>query len=198
MSCGAPEPSPTGWAQGWRWWWTSPPSPLCDWLTAAICLAHSLWDLLPLPYLGSLKSLRVRWVLSALLPLWWQLGRVWGPGPEEDASWDLLPLSQALDLRGWKFCLGTLPFLVRTGTDIRLVEIYRNIITWPWSDLKNKVSDIKKSVTANYTPPSPFLEKGLCWKLSGSVEALKHEPSISLHVWAQSLGVSNSLWPHGL
>ena len=46
--------------------------------------------------------------------------------------------SQDWDLRGRKWYLGTLPFLVRTDNDITLVEIYRNVITLLCPDLKNK------------------------------------------------------------
>ena len=38
-------------------------------------------------------------------------------------------------------------------------EIYRNIITWPWPDLKNKGPDTLK-LTTNHVPPSRFLGKG--------------------------------------
>ena len=48
----------------------------------------------------------------------------------------------------------------QTGNNICLVEIYRNIIPWPWLNLQNKGSDTKKFATVNHTPLSPFLEKG--------------------------------------
>ena len=50
-----------------------------------------------------------------------------------------------------------LPFLKTENNNcfVTSVQEYQDLT-------KNKGSDIKKSVTANYTPPSPFLEKGLC------------------------------------
>ena len=130
----SPRP-PTGWAQALRQWRSSPPS-------------------LSLPPNSSgLRRTQSAWVLSTWLPPWWQLARAWGPGPEGTASWDLPALSQDLDLGGWKLSLGTLPFHVRTENDIHLVEIYRNIITWPWPDHRNKGSDSKKFAITNLTTP---------------------------------------------
>ena len=47
-------------------------------------------------------------------------------------------------------------------------------------NLKNKGSDTKKCVTANYDPPSPFLKR-LYRKLLGTLGFLRHESPISLH-----------------
>ena len=130
---------------------------LCSLIAAAVCLGHRLRDLA--------SSVWVAWGagglvgLGAWLPQRWLLGRIWGPDPEGAANWDLLPLSHDLDLRRWQLCLGTWPFLIRSGNNIYLVKIYRNILTWPWPDLKNKGFDTKFA-PANHTPPSPFLQKG--------------------------------------
>ena len=78
--------------------------------------------------------------LSAWLPQRWHLGRMWEPGPERSANWDLPPISQNWALGGWKLCFGTLPFLVKTQNNIHLVEIYRNVVTWSRPDLKSKGS----------------------------------------------------------
>ena len=95
---------------------------------------------------------------------------LWVPGFLSDESW-VGPGDLALRELLTDICLllartGTsegraMPFLVRTGNNIRLVEIYRNIVTWPWPwpDLKNKGSNTRKFATTNHTPPSPLLEK---------------------------------------
>ena len=41
-----------------------------------------------------------------------------------------------------------------------MVEVYRNTLSQPWPDLKNKRSDTKRFSTTNHTPPLPFLERG--------------------------------------
>ena len=84
--------------------------------------------------------------MGRALPVWrpeepeGQLG--WAPGSLSDDSWagsgDLalrelpaelcLLLARTGTLEGVS-CLGTWPFFVRTENDIRLVEIYRTIIT---------------------------------------------------------------------
>ena len=45
--------------------------------------------------------------LSFWLPHRWQWVRVWEPGPEGAANWDLPPLSQGQDPGGWKLDLET-------------------------------------------------------------------------------------------
>ena len=90
------------------------------------------------------------------------------------------PLSWDWDLGGWNLYLGTLSFLVMTENNIPLVEIYRNIVTWLWSDFKNKGSDPKKFATTHHTPPSYFALKGLCRKLSVTLGVLRAWPSPSM------------------
>ena len=73
-------------------WGSSEPLPhphFCD------LMAESVGLDLPLPSSG-LRSLRASWILGAWLPQWWQLGRVWGPGPERATNWDVPPLRQDL------------------------------------------------------------------------------------------------------
>ena len=71
-------------------------------------------------------------------------------------------------------------FLVRTENNIHLVEVYRNIITWLWCDLKNRGSYTKKSATTQHIPPSPFLEKGFAESFWGVWGFCRHELPISL------------------
>ena len=80
-----------------------------------------------------------------------------GIWPREATNWDMPPLSQVQDPGRWKLCLWTFPFLVRTENNVHLVEVYRNMDTWSWPDLKNKGSDTKKFATTNHAHPSPFL-----------------------------------------
>ena len=105
---------------GLRPWDSGDPLPHpcpCDLTATAACLGRSLWDPLPthLPcHPGWPKEPGARWVLGIWLPQLWQLlGRVWRPGREGAANWDLPPLLQDRELRGGKLCLGTLLSLVR-------------------------------------------------------------------------------------
>ena len=161
MDSKALEPSSGPYTQlGSRPWGSTEPQShphLCNLIAVAGCLAavsgtwfspHPIWVAL-----GAWGSVG----LATWLPQWWQLGRVWEPGPEGAANWDLPLLNQDWDLGGWKLCLRTLPFLVRVENNIRLVEIYKNIIAWPWPDFKNKRSDTKKFATTSHAPPSHLL-----------------------------------------
>ena len=103
---------------------------------AEICLFSQAWALAGGPSLGAGWTLR---------------GRVTGP------CRDPLLLARTWTSAGESCALGPCPFLVRTESNICLVEIYRNVVTWPWPDLKSKGSDTKKSATTNHTRPSPFL-----------------------------------------
>ena len=140
----------------------------------AVCLGRNLWDLVS--PIGAASGDGRPLGLDAWLPQAWQQGRLWEPGPEGAATWALCPLSRDWDLGGWKLCLGTLLFLVRTENTVHLVKIYRNIITWPRPDLKNKESDTEKSATTNHAHPSPFAFKGTCWKFSVTLRFLGDEP----------------------
>ena len=109
----------------------------CDLTGAAACLGYLPWGLVSLggawgawgpPGLGS-------WLLQ-----WGRLGKVgdlvlrepptetylllagWGPSRVRTVPWDLA-------------------FSSGQGINIHLVWIYRNIVTWPWPDLKNKGFD---------------------------------------------------------
>ena len=70
-------------------------------------------------------------------------------------------------------CLGISPFFVRTENKIHYIEIYRNILTLPWLDIKNKGFDTKKSATTNHAPPSPFAFKRAFVKALSKFAALK-------------------------
>ena len=157
VSCRAPEPLPklpTGWTQALRQQWNIPPLGLWDLITEAVHLGHSLRDLPRC--LAGLRSLRSSWVL--------------GRGSFSDDGWavsgDLtfqeLPIEICLLLartghpEGESYTWEPCPFLSEQNS-ICLGEIYRNIITWPWPDLKNKGSDTL--LTTNHVPP-PFLGKG--------------------------------------
>ena len=84
----------------------------------------------------------------------------WVPGSLRDDSWagcgDLALKELPAEICHLLARTGTLPFLVNTKSNIHLVEIYRNIVTWPWPGLKNKGSDTKKFATSNHTSPSHF------------------------------------------
>ena len=85
---------------------------------------------------------------------------MWELGPEGAASRDLHSLSLDWDRGAGMLHIGTFALPCQTDSNIPLVEIYKNIVTSPWPDLKNKGSDIKKSATMNPTPSFPF--KGAC------------------------------------
>ena len=114
---------------------------LTDWV-------HSLWDLAnPRPPPHCLGSLRASWVLGAWFPQWWQLGRAWGPGPEEATSWDLSSVSQDQDLGRGELCLGTLPFL----SDQKMTFVW-------WTFIRMSLADQDlTSRTKDLTPRSYFL-----------------------------------------
>ena len=132
-TCRAPEPSPwllTGQFQVLKWQWTSPPSP--PWPPndhSRLCIMRSEG---PAPLCGRSEEPEGQLPLGRLAPSAKTAGWKW---PWGAASWDLPPLSQDLDLRGWKLCLGTLHFLVRIesnnlfGGD--LFEHHYQTMTWP-------------------------------------------------------------------
>ena len=63
----------------------------------------------------------------------WQLGRMWEPGLKELPTEICLLLARTGTLEGKSCALGLCSFL--SGQRIHLIEIYRNIATWPWTDL---------------------------------------------------------------
>ena len=121
----APEPSPRPPTSLWGKQWTSPLS-----LSLWSCSNGSQPGLLSvgpgLSPLGSPEETEGPLGLGTWLLQWWQMRRVWWPGPEGATGWALPPLSQAQDLGGWKLLLGTLLFHIGTKNNICLVEIYRN------------------------------------------------------------------------
>ena len=86
-----------------------------------------------------------------------------------------------------------------------LVEVYSNMVTWLWPDLKNKWSHTKKSARTNHDSP-PFPIKGLGWKLSGSWGFLRHkqlcmalqQTSLCSKPWRFGLVWPHLLWAHRL
>ena len=118
-------------------------------------------------------------ILAAAVPLGrslWDLPPVW-EAEEPAASWvrGTWLLQQWWLGRVW----GTCPFLSEQN-NIYLVEIYRNIITWQWPDLKNKGSDTLKLIRTNHAPPSHFLGKGFAERFPAVWGFLREEPPISL------------------
>ena len=83
------------------------------------------------------------------------------------------PLNRDPDLGGESCPLGSRPFFVRTENNIRYIEIYRNVLTLPWLDFKNKGFDTKKSATINHAPLSPFAFKKAFTKALSTFGALK-------------------------
>ena len=154
----------------------------------AICLGRSLWDLVYPIFMA------------------WEHSWVEVPGSFRDDSWagcwnlglKQLPTKICLHwaktgtLKGKNCALGPCPFLSRQN-NICMVEIYRNIATWSWPDLKNRGSDTKKFVTTNHAPPSPFALKRLCWKLSVILGFLGHEPPFSFYESVINLSLFQTL-----
>ena len=73
------------------------------------------------------------------------------------------------DITRWNLCLETLPSFDsarKTENNIHLVEIYSNIITWPWPNVKHKGYDTKKSVTTYHNSLWNFFVIVLNWKCS--------------------------------
>ena len=168
VSCRSPETlprSPTGQAQPLRRWWTSAQSlslqtksssrlPGAQFVgpASAIQMALDMW--------GPVGS-------QVLTPSVMTAGQCLGTWP-----WGGRQLSCASSQPGpgpqrVKVVPRTSPFLVRAENNIRLVVSYRNMVTWPWPDLKNKGSDTNKFTTTNYAPPTAFLEKGFAESFQG-------------------------------
>ena len=89
---------------------------------------------------------RTYWV-GCLAPSRMRAGQNVGTLPWRSCQMRSLSAHPGWDISRWKLCLETLPSLVRTENNFHLVEIYRNIITWPWPNLKHKRCDTKKSAT---------------------------------------------------
>lgn len=164
---GSSEPSlwpSTSHGPGLEEWWASPHACLCESLAVAVCLSHSLWGL-SLPIWVAWRDWgQLGWILAT----WgWQLGQIWESGPEgEAAPTEILLLARTGTLESKRCALGLCPVWSgpEEGSLTHLVEIYTNIVTWPWLDLKNKI-DAQKSATTNHAHPSPLLFKRTCWKL---------------------------------
>ena len=112
---------------------------LCDLIAVAVCLGYSLWDLV-FPF-GRPEDTegQLVWVSGCLRDDNW-LDRMWESGPKGDANWDLPLLSQDWDLRGWKLCLGTLPFL--PGQRITFIWYRLTGTSWLNHDLISRTKDL--------------------------------------------------------
>ena len=102
----------------------------------------------------------------------WQF-RVWGPGPEGTASWDLPPLSQDWTSEGESCAWGHGPFISewRISLDGDLQE------KGPDHDLTLKTKTVTPKMFANNShTPLTLTRKELCWELLGSLGILRHEP----------------------
>ena len=168
VSCMAPESSPgppTGWIEALRRWRTSPPS-LSLWLgrNASLPGLQSVGPTYPLP---THLPCHLGWPKKPEGPV-----GSWAPGSLSYDSWTVsgdlslrelpteicLLFSRTGNSERESCALGPCSFL--SENNVCLGEIYRNMVTWPWPDLKNKGSDTKKFATTNHVPPSPFLVKG--------------------------------------
>ena len=96
------------------------------------------------------------------------------PGRVTGLHGETLLLARAWAWENKSWVLGPCPFLSEQRITFALVEVYRDIVIWPWSDTE-------KFAITNHTPLLTFPIKGLCWKLPGSSGFLRHEPPISLH-----------------
>ena len=188
----APEPSPrppTSHGPGLEEQWTSPCS-LSLWPNSSGRLPD-LWDLVS-PF-GPPEEAED------------QLG--WMPGSLRDDSWEgcgnlalkelpteiRLLLARTGTLEGESCALGSCPFWSGQRIPFLWLEIYRIIITWLLSDLKNGGADMEKFATTHHTHPSPFAFKGACWKRSVTLGFLGHEPPISLYEPVTDLSLFQTL-----
>ena len=154
---------PLAWVQAWGQHWTSPSS-LPLWPNGGSSLPVKPVGLGP-GYLGSLRSLRARCILGTWLPQWWQMAQSGDLALREPPAEICLLLARIWTSEGESCAWGPFPFL--SEQRICLVEVCRDVVTWPWPDLKSKGSDIKKCVTTHHAPPSPFLEKGFADSFQG-------------------------------
>ena len=108
------------------------------------------------------------WV-GCLAPSRMRAGKNVGTLPWRSCQMRSVSVYQGWDISRWKLCLETLPSLDgarMTENNIHLVEIYRNIITWPWPNFKHKGCDTKKSVTTYHNSLWHLLLNVLNWKRS--------------------------------
>ena len=140
----------------------SNPSMLClsdlAWMTKSIC--HSC------PYLFLLKtkeaSLFLRWSLH-LAPWSYSISLPWSSDcNREEKTWNVhdSPFSRlclpGLTFKGIRLFIRVEIKSCRTENNIGLLEVYRNIVTWPmWTAGSTKDSGTKKFAPTSHTP-SPF------------------------------------------
>ena len=149
-SCNALEPSlrpSSSLGPGLEERWTSPPS---------LSLQPTISGHLPGPQslrtgllIWTAWGVRTCWV-GCLAPSMMRAEHNVGTLPWRSCQMRSVSAYPRWEISRWKFCLETLPSLDRARmikNNIHLVEIYRNIITWPWPNFKHKGCDSKNSVT---------------------------------------------------
>ena len=155
VSCRAPEPL------------LGPPTGLGPGLEAVVNL--SLWALAPTIWgAWGTWGLVVSWALCSLSD---DVVQGLGTWPWRSCQLRSTSSARTQTSKGQSCAWGPWPSC-QTGNNVCLVEIYRNIIPWPWPDLQNKGSDTKKFATANHTPLSPFLEKSFAEKFWATTQLL--------------------------
>ena len=168
-SSSAPEPSlrpSSSLGPGLEERWTSPQS---------VSLQTTSSDHLPGPQ--SLRTVLLTWTawgyrtywVGYLAPSSMRAGHNVGNLPSRSCRMRSVSAYPGWDISSWKLCLETLPSLDRarmTENNIHLVEIYRNIMTWPWPNFKHKGCDTKKSVTTYLNTLWYLLLNVLNWKRS--------------------------------
>ena len=149
-SCSAPEPSlrpSSSLGPGLEERWISPPS---------LSLQPTSSGHLPGPQ--SLKTGLLTWTawwdrtfwVGWLAPSRTRAGQNVGTLPWRSCQMRSVSAFSGRDISRWKLCLETLASLDRARMieyKTHLVEIDRNIITWPWPNFKHKGCATKKSVT---------------------------------------------------
>ena len=168
-SCSAPEPSvrpSSSLGSGLEERWTS---------SASLSLQRTSSGHLSGPQ--SLRTGLLTWTalgdrtycVGCLAPLRMKSGQNVGIMPCRSCPMRCVSAYPGWGISRWKLCLETLPSLDRarmTEKNIHLVEIYRNIITWPWPNFKHKGCDTKKSVTTYHNFLWHLLLNVLNWKRS--------------------------------
>ena len=147
-------------------WWTSPPSLSLQSTTSGhLSGSQSMrTGLLTWTAWGD----RAHWV-GCLAPSRMRAGKNVGTLPWKSCQMRSVSAYPGWDISRWKLCLETLPSPDRarmTEYNIHLVEIYRNIMTWPWPNFKHKGCDTKKSITTYHNSLWHLLLNILNWKRS--------------------------------
>ena len=125
--------------------------------------------------------------LDAWLPQGWQLGRVWEPGHEGAANWNLPPLKGLGPWRvkvvSWDFALSYQDRKYHLSGRGLLEHCYLTI-TWP-----QEQRIWRQEQRSNHAHLSPFAFKGNCWNFSVIFQFLGYEPPISLYETVTNLSL---------